>query len=195
MPPVIGIVPGSRKSEVHANLPNLSRIAEQISHQFPSARFLIPTMPATDSIVAAEIDVRTACAIDFKQCAFDEFVRQCDLCLCKSGTSTLHVAAWNVPMIVVYHVNPILWHVVGRWLVKTKKIVMVNILAGQRDLVPEFIPFSDPDAVANCAIDLLKNPEKLESQRRELKELSAPLDHRGASMNAAKLAMELMEKG
>jgi lipid-A-disaccharide synthase len=124
---------------------------------------------------------------------FDSIIPRCDLCLCKSGTSTLHVAAWNVPMVVVYHVNTILWHVIGRWLVKTKKIAMVNILAGQKNLVPEFIPFSDPQAVADCALDLLKHPEKLEAQRAALKELIAPLDKPGASMNAARVAIELME--
>ena len=36
---------------------------------------------------------------------FDQMIPQCDLCLCKSGTSTLHVAAYSVPMIVVYRMS------------------------------------------------------------------------------------------
>ena len=41
---------------------------------------------------------------------FDEMVPRCDLCLTVSGTATLHVAAFGVPMIVVYRVNPLMWH-------------------------------------------------------------------------------------
>ena len=65
-------------------------------------------------------------------------------------------------MIVVYRVNPLLWHGVARWLLRTKKIAMVNILAGQIDLVPEFIPwYGSNQPVIDCALDLLRNPEKL----------------------------------
>ena len=34
-----------------------------------------------------------------------------------------------------------MWHGLARWLLKTKKIALVNILAGNIDLVPEFIPW------------------------------------------------------
>ena len=44
-------------------------------------------------------------------------------------------------MIVVYRLNPLLWHGVARWVIKTKKIALVNILAGNVDLVPEFVPW------------------------------------------------------
>lgn len=191
-PPVIGIVPGSRQSEVRANLAHLINVAQRILASFPEATFLIPTTAAAHPLVTEMLGHGLETRVTAKQDAFDELIPQCDLCLCKSGTSTLHVAAWNVPMVVVYRVNRMLWHLAGRRLVKTKKIAMVNILAGQRDLVPEFIPFSDPRTVADCAIDLLKYPEKLEAQRADLARLIAPLDHPGASLNAAKLAMELM---
>ena len=87
-------------------------------------------------------------------------------------------------MIVVYRVNPILWHLAARWLLRTRKIAMVNILAGQIDLVPEFIPwYGSNQPVANCAIDLLKHPEKLAEQRQKLRTLMSRMDRPGASMN------------
>ena len=111
----------------------------------------------------------------------------------KSGTSTVHVAAWRVPMIVVYRINPILWHAAARWLIRTKKIAMVNILAGQSELVPEFIPwYGSNRPVLACALELLRHPEKLRQQRAKLEELMKPIDKPGASLNAAKLAMELL---
>jgi lipid-A-disaccharide synthase len=194
-PAVIGIIPGSRKSEVAANFPHLLDVMKRVLVKFPEARFNIPTTAAGEPVVAKfleqekELSLRTT----VKRDAFDELISQCDLCITKSGTSTLHVAAWNVPMIVVYRVNPLLWHLAGRWLVKTKRIALVNILAGQIDLVPEFIPWYGPsDEVAECAIDLLEHPEKLVAQREKLAELVKTLEKPGASMNAARIAMELM---
>jgi lipid-A-disaccharide synthase len=193
-PPVIGIIPGSRKSEVAANFPHLLDVAEQIQSQFPDARFHIPTTAAGDSIVRQLLEQKPGRERFFvQQDAFDQLISQCDLCITKSGTSTLHVAAWNVPMIVVYRLNPLLWHLAGRWLIHTKKIALVNILAGQIDLVPEFVPwYGSSDAVAECAIDLLKHPEKLAEQREKLAELVRTLEKPGASMNAARIAMGLM---
>jgi lipid-A-disaccharide synthase len=195
--PVIGIIPGSRKSK--ANLPHLLDVAKKIRIVFPRARFLVPTTPGANDYVADTIDNEPGLGssrgtFTVEQNAFDKFIPQCDLCITKSGTSTLHVAAWNVPMIVVYRINPILWNLVGRWVVKTKKIALVNILAGQKELVPEFIPwYGSNDSVADCAIDLLKHPAKLDAQRAKLAGLIKSIEKPGASMNAARLAMELIQ--
>jgi len=187
--PVIAIIPGSRRSEIKGNLPPLLEVGRRIREAFPNSCFLIPTTESVDSMVremagdAAQIDLG----------GFDRVVPQCDLCLVKSGTSTLHVAAYGVPMIVVYRINPLVWNLAGRWIVKTKKIAMVNILAGNIDLVPEFIPWNgDAGAVASCAIDMLRHPEKLTEQRELLLKVIRPLDRPGASMNVAKMAMEMM---
>jgi lipid-A-disaccharide synthase len=131
--------------------------------------------------------------VAIQQDGFDELVPRCDLVITKSGTSTVHVAAWRVPMIVVYRVNPILWHLAARWLIKTKKIAMVNILAGQTDLVPEFIPwYGSNHPVTECALELLRNPGKLREQREKLDALMRTIDRPGASMNTARLAISVM---
>jgi lipid A disaccharide synthetase len=96
-------------------------------------------------------------------------------------------------MIVVYRVNPLLWHGLARWLLRTKKIAMVNILAGQVDLVPEFIPwYGSNQPVIDCALHLLRHPDELRAQREKLDALMETIDRPGASANVARLALELM---
>jgi lipid-A-disaccharide synthase len=195
-PPTIGIVPGSRRSEVVSNLPHLLEVADALIAQFKSARFVGPTTDSVDSLVREMIEPRPDRA-KFEQRidGFDSMMPRCDLCLCKSGTSTLHVAAYNVPMIVVYRVSPLMWHGLARWVVKTKKIALVNILAGNTDLVPEFVPwYGSNQPVIDCALELLRDPHKLNEQKRRLHELMRSLDSRGASMNTSRLAMEMMVK-
>jgi lipid-A-disaccharide synthase len=194
-PPVIGIVPGSRKSEVRANFLHLIEVMRGIAAKFANVTFLIPTTQSAHQLVQQMLGqpghgLEAHATAD----AFDSLIPQCDLVITKSGTSTVHVAAYAVPMIVVYRINPVLWQAAGRWLVKTKKIAMVNILAGQVDLVSEFVPwYGSPARVTACALDLLENPQKLVDQRRKLVELIDPISKPGASMNVAKIAMEMMK--
>ena len=189
--PVIGVVAGSRRSEVRENFPPLTEVMLRLAAAHPKARFLLPTTPAGHDIVSATCPTRIDCHV--RQDAFDALIPQCDLVLCKSGTSTVHVAAYGVPMVVVYRINTVLWQTVGRWLVKTPKIAMVNILAGNVDVVPEFIPWNgDPAPVAAAALLLLATPERLADMRQRLLDLVGPLDRRGASDHVARLALTML---
>ena len=190
--PIVGIIPGSRRAEVKANLPHLLEVMHALAREFPKVKFLVPTTAASNALVT-EMLSGVGLKTTIEQDAFDRLIPQCDLVITKSGTSTVHVAAWRVPMIVVYRVNRLLWHGVARWLLRTKKIAMVNILAGQIDLVPEFIPwYGSNQPVIDCALDLLRNPEKLRDQREKLDALMRTIDKPGASANVAKLALELI---
>jgi lipid-A-disaccharide synthase len=196
-PPVIGLLAGSRKSEAEANFPHQLAVAERIKQLFPEARFLVPTTPATDPVVRTEIARNpqwTSSIIEQAVDAFDTLVPQCDLCITVSGTATLHVAGHSVPMIVVYRGNPVLWHLLGRWLIKTRTYSLVNLLSDFHEhIVPEFIPwYGSNEPVAAHAIGMLQTPSKLHDQQRRLRHLIQSLDKPGASMNVAKMALEMM---
>lgn len=191
-PPVIGILPGSRRSVASANFPRLLKVMEILHRAFPDAQFLIPTTASTHDIVADW--VAAASWIEFARDAFDEFVPQCDLCITVSGTAALHVAAYHVPLVVVYYGNPLLWHLVGRWIVKARTYSLVNILSGQPDpIAREFIPwYGSVKPVARYVMDLLNHPEQLETARAELARMIWPLDKPGASRNVAKIAQAML---
>ncbi|HZL34949.1 MAG TPA: hypothetical protein VFC78_06550 [Tepidisphaeraceae bacterium] len=218
-PPVIGILAGSRKSEAQVNLPGLLEAARRIRQAFPDATFVAPTTAATHGLVASALTEpsesenvagQTLAAGAFADLGavvgldrFDELVPRCDLCLTVSGTATLHVASFGVPMIVVYFAKSLTWNAAGRWIIRARTFALVNLLAKNASataaaeagghVVPEFVPWNGRvDTIADLAIDYLRHPEKLEAQRRELDRLVRSLDHPGASMNVAKLAMGMM---
>jgi lipid-A-disaccharide synthase len=205
-PPVIGLLPGSRKSVAAANFPGLFEASRWIRSEFGDASFLVPTTSATHDVVANWVERHAGRGLGpdsftIRRDAFDELVPQCDLCLTVSGTATLHVAGYNVPMVVVYHGNPVLWHAIGRWLIKVPTRTLVNLLAAgpsagaEQHLTPEFTPWygsAGVTAVANLAVGYLRDPQKLEDQRRKLDALVRSLDKPGASMNAARVALAMM---
>lgn len=191
-PPVVGLLPGSRRGEAKTNLPPMLQVADRIRAQYPGVRFLVPTTAGTDPVVRELVSGISD--VQFEQDAFDTIVPRCDLCITVSGTATLHLAGHLVPMLVVYRVNPLAWHAFGRWMVRTRTFALVNLLSeGRRHIVPEFIPwFGDPDRVADAAIDFLRNPALRGEQVDALATMLKSLDKPGASMNVAKLAMEMM---
>jgi lipid-A-disaccharide synthase len=193
--PTVGLLPGSRSGVARANFPPLLDAAEAIARAFPTVRFVVPTTRNTDAIVRDEVDrrgrlERFTVALD----GFDRLAPRCDLCLTVSGTAALHLAAYNVPMIVVYRGNWLLWNMVGRWIITARTFSLVNILSPTgKKIAPEFIPWHGPaKPLANCALDYLRHPEKLAEQRKQLAEMIAPLNVPGASAKAAQLALDLM---
>jgi lipid-A-disaccharide synthase len=209
-PPVIGLIPGSRSSVVKANFPNMLEVADRVLAKYPDARFLIPTMPVTHGLVRKALRARAISdppadapapgeleqigPFSFGEDRFDELVPQCDLCLIVSGTATLHVASHGVPMVVVYRLNPLIWHLAARWIVKTRTYSLVNLLnSGRHNIVPEFIPWYGSNLpVAQKVLEYLANPQLLAEQRERLPQLIRGLRKPGASRNAANLALELM---
>jgi lipid-A-disaccharide synthase len=208
--PIIGVVAGSRRSEVKENFPGLLAVMKRIAAEHSGVMFHLPFTPAGGDLLVSmllEAGLRPNMhhggfenppgwfPCEMKMNGFDDLIPQCDLVLCKSGTSTVHVAAYGVPMVVVYRINTLLWQAAGRWLIKTPKIAMVNILAGNIDLVPEFIPWNgDAAPVAHAALGLLASPDKLADMRKSLLELVKPLDQRGASDNVARLALGMLRR-
>src|SRR5207248_1526211 len=49
--PVVGLMPGSRRSEVRANGPHMLAVADRVAAAFPGTRFEVPTTPPTDAVV------------------------------------------------------------------------------------------------------------------------------------------------
>jgi lipid-A-disaccharide synthase len=204
--PVVGLLAGSRRSEAARNFPRMLEVAAAIRQQFANARFLLPTTAATDPIVRGHVaELTDSSPFEIQQGAFDDFVPRCDLVITVSGTATLHVALHNTPMIVVYYGRPLTWNAVGRWLIKTRTYALVNLLAADGALassgrvtpamhiVPEFIPWYGSTAPAAAhAVSLLSDPEKLAAQRARLAALARKLEHPGASMAVARMAMGML---
>jgi lipid-A-disaccharide synthase len=208
-PPVIGLIPGSRRGVAKENFRNLLEVSSRIRDDFPDARFLIPTMPATHDVVMRVLENFTSPSRSTRRSPdgletigsftvglnkFNELVPKCDLCITVSGTATLHAAGHGAPQIVVYRLNPLIWHLAARWIVKTRTYSLVNLLNDSRqNIVPEFIPWYGSNLpVASKALEFLKNPQLLTEQRDRMKQLIRALNQPGASRNAAKLAIDLM---
>ena len=93
---------------------------------------------------------------------------------------------------IMYQSSRILWHLLGRWIVKTKYLSLVNILSG-KELVPEFMPyFSSLKPIVESIEQLLEDSGRLAQISSELIELTKPLGAGRASEQVAQIVIEML---
>jgi lipid-A-disaccharide synthase len=121
-----------------------------------------------------------------------------NLVLVASGTATLEVAYYRKPMIVMYDAGPAFaagHRAIGRWIVHTPHLSLVNILAGRR-VVPEFMPsVPSTEAVAQVATDLLDDVTWRTLMERQIDETVRDLEGSQASGRVCDLIVEVVRSG
>lgn len=191
--PTIVLLPGSRNQEIKHLWAPMQQIAKNIQKRYPNTKFLVNT--PNDTIQhALQENKDPYLDIEFRQTGIEAVTRYADLTLVASGTATLHVAAQCCPMIVMYYVHPLQWHLLVRWLIKMEHYALVNILA-QKELVPEFIPFyRQIDQVSATVLEFLKDENKRFAARKALQTLIKPLNRPGTAKSVARMIKQMMPK-
>ncbi len=187
----IAILPGSRPAELHSLWRPMQQIALRIKTQLPGVKFI--TVAADEKIMA---DLAASQIPGFEcQYSADSAIAtagQCDFAVVASGSVTLQVAAAGCPMVIMYQTSPILWHLAGRWLVRTKFLSLPNILAAC-EIVPEFMPyFTSIEPIADKCLEILGSIDCLKDTSRTLAALVAPLAEKKASKNVAETIIKLL---
>ena len=186
--PVIGLLPGSRRQEVAAVLPEMRQAAAQIAAAHPDARFLVaqaPTVDADDLAADGGPPVRVVAGRTY------EVMRAADLLLVASGTATLEAALLGTPMIVCYRISR-LSELLFKPLVRVPWISLANITLG-RSVVPELYQRTLTDAaLGREALRLLDSPTALAAQREAFGELAGALGAPGVGARAARHILDLI---
>ncbi len=188
----IALMPGSRTAEINSLWRPMQQIAIRIKKTYRSVSF---TAVAVDD--EKKEMLRSNHIIGFR-CSYDvgsvsQAASKADFTIVASGSATLQVAAAGCPMVIMYQSSPILWHLVGRWLIKSKHLSLVNILA-ERQLAPEFMPyFTSINPIAETIEQFLADPEKLAQISTELIELTKPLAQTKASRQVSEIILNMLE--
>lgn len=181
-PPLIGLLPGSRETEIKRHLPILLKAFALLRRDFPGARALLFMAEGRpDSVYAQALGQDAVEAV--RESGYDRRAAL-DLALCSSGTATLENALLGLPMVVIYKLSwPTYW--IARSIIRVPFISMANLLAG-RLLVPELIQGAATSAnVAAAARDILTDASRYKSLREDLIKLRDTLGRPGAAARAA----------
>ena len=196
--PVIGLMPGSRRSEIRHILPVMLSAAANIAQVYPNAQWILPLAPGISHELIAKcqreqnLSGRQVPPIKIVEDATYPAMRASTLLWVTSGTATLEAACIGTPMIIVFRTASLNWHIV-KALTPLERSGLPNIIAG-RDIVPELLQTElTPTALTELSLDFLQNPQKLNTQREALQKVHAQLGTAGAAERTAELVLDATE--
>lgn len=190
---IVGLFPGSRKSEIERILPAILEAAESLNKRFPDVQFVLPlasTLTKSDILPHLKNSVITPKITSER---IHDLVRACDAIISVSGTVTLEIALIGTPMVIIYRMAPVTYQVAKR-VVKIKHIGLCNIIAG-RSLVKELIQEKANPVAISAEIDRIITDE---AYRKEmitgLATIREKLGSSGAATKTASLAFDLINR-
>ncbi|MGA3225445.1 MAG: lipid-A-disaccharide synthase [Acidobacteriaceae bacterium] len=186
----VGLLPGSRARELHANLPPMLETARLLG---PEYEYLLPVAPTLkdSQVQALAVQAREAGVRVVHDAR--AVLQHARASVVASGTATVEAALIGNPFLVVYRVSRVTYAVAQR-VVRVAHIGMVNLIAGRR-IVPELVQH---DFTASKVVEqlrpLLENDEARATMQSDLRTVGAALrvNTEGAIQHAARIALQLI---
>lgn len=189
---VLGLFPGSRRSEVESLLPVMLQTAERIHQRHMDLEVLLPLAPGLDMAFLQPMLSQSKLDIKVVKGDFYDVTRSCDAIVAASGTVTLEIALMGVPHLLVYRVAPMSYRILKR-LVKIPYVGLCNIVTGQ-NIITELL--QDEVTVENLdkqLTELLTNPQAKNRAEKIRQQVLEALGPAGGADNAAQLIVNVLE--
>ena len=137
-PPVLLVLPGSRRSEVRRHMAVFGEALARLKAEGVAFELVLPTMPhlaeaVREGVKRWKVEPRIVVDDAAKRAAF----RIARAALAKSGTVTLELALAGVPMVTAYRVGAAEAFILRR-AIKVQSVILANLVVG-REVVPEFL--------------------------------------------------------
>lgn len=190
---IVGLFPGSRRSEIERILPSILSAAELLQKRFPDLQFVLPmasTLHEGDILPHLKGRTVTPVVTDHN---IHGLIRACDAIISVSGTVTLEIALIGTPMVIIYRMAPLTYQVAKR-VVKIAHIGLCNIVAGEtvvRELIQDQ---ATPELIADEIERQLTDRNYHAAIARKLGEVRSKLERGGASLQVANLALTLCDR-
>ena len=193
--PIIALLAGSRKQEVHDNLSRMLQAAEPYTKDYQLVLAAAPGLD--DEFYREQIQIAKAKWQDGK-CSVvrDQTLRllqHSTAALVTSGTATLETALLRVPQVVCYYIKAgRLVSLARRLFLKVPFISLVNLVAGE-EIVPELVAEQmTPQNVRRHLAAILPGGNAREAQLRGYERMATLLGEAGAPQRAAKIIVKTL---
>lgn len=189
--PLVACLAGSRKHVVREVLPGQIEVARAITKAHPKAAFIFAAADDRTVGMIASALAGESFTHRIEMGRNTDVLSAADFALCASGTATLEVAWHGVPMAVMYNGSKWGYRLVGRWLITTPHLSLVNILAARR-IIPEFMPYYTSTApIIEEALAILVDPHRQSQMKTDLADVIRSLGKENAAARTAQIAIEL----
>lgn len=173
----LGMLPGSRDSEVGSLVRLYIRTARLMLRQRPGLQFLVPLVKdAHRELFQRQIEAHAATdlPIHLLRGQAHDVMQAADAALIASGTATLEALILDCPHVLTYRMPWLSFRMMMRS-ATTEFVGLPNILA-QRDIVPELIQEkATPERLADALLNLLEHPQARADMRAAFAPIRASL--------------------
>jgi len=188
----VGILPGSRRSEVSRLLPEMLMACRIMTEKISPLQFVLPFAGTLDPAFVQDILRQFPVKVNVIRDEIYDVIAISDAAMVASGTATLETALLETPMVVVYKVSAASY-AIGRRLIRVDHISLPNIIAG-RAIVPELIQDdANAERIAAEAMELIVRREKAQEMKAALAEIRGKLGTPGASQRTARIACDMLQ--
>lgn len=195
---VVLLMPGSREQELVLLLPLYKDLSKILSERIPSIRFhlLGAQNLKMNPRIRKELEgferEQLNQGIPIKLLWDNRFEQMCisDFAIATSGTATLELACYQVPMVICYKVTPLTAYL-ARWFSKLPEFIGLPNLLADACIVPEYVQEkASAEEMIPFIETSLNSDEKLASIRESLRCAIAKLGERGAIARVNRLILE-----
>ena len=187
----IALLPGSRLQEIRRLLPDMWKAAAIIERNNHETSFIIAAAGSEQSILMQELIQNNPGPKNFSIVVNKtrDILRTSHAAMVASGTATVETALLRCPMVVVYRVNGLTYHIL-KHLVKVDNIGMVNVLAGKQ-ICPELIQHElTPQKLAKEMLPLIDETPQRKRMLNELNRVISLMGKGGTAQHAAQILLD-----
>ena len=188
---VVGLFPGSRKSEIARLLPVILEAARLLKERHPELQFLLPLASSLreedipPQLTASGLPIRIVSGRNH------DVMAACDAAVSVSGTVTMELALVGIPMVIIYRLSELTYQI-GKRVIQVPHIGICNIVAGKgvaRELIQHEVT---PEAMAEEIGKILTSDAYARRMRRDFAEVRVKLGSGGALGRLARVASGMM---
>jgi lipid-A-disaccharide synthase len=180
---VLGLLPGSRESEIERLLDRMLAAAQIVRASVPEVHLILALASpllgprVTAAVSGSKVPVRV---IEGAR----DVMRASTVLLTASGTATAEAMVLGVPMVVTYRISRLNWWILP-FVASVRRAALPNLM-GRGDLVPELLQArATAENLAAATLRLLQHAGVRDAMRRQLLDAAALLGEPGAARRAA----------
>ncbi|NCB37816.1 MAG: lipid-A-disaccharide synthase [Erysipelotrichia bacterium] len=197
--PVIGLCPGSRRSELGQLLPIMLKAGRIIYDRYPEYQFVVPVVetegPEVFGVSKSSLREQLKASgipVILAEGKIYDLMKLARILLISSGTATLEAAYVGTPMVICYKVS-VFTEIQARLFYHLPKFIGLPNIIINKLAAPELIQHDlTPENLAGKAFELLESPEKYEQQKKDFAEVVAHLGEPGAHERVAEMVLKIL---
>ena len=190
---VLGLFPGSRRSEVEALLPIMLDAAKRIQKTHNNVDIVLPVASGLDSTFIETMIKQSEVPVKVVKGDFYQLTSACDAIVAASGTVTLEIALLGVPHFITYRVAPISYRIL-KSLVRIPYIGLCNIVTGKPVVMELLQDEVTAERLDKELVSLLTEADSKANAENLRKQVLFALGPNGGADNIAQLVITILNK-